>query len=232
MRRLTYITMMLGIAIMMGCGGKSTNTDANTNDSTAVTESEETKKAEEKAHGVDLGLSVNWAECNVGASAPQEFGLLTSYGNVMGRRIDAEPIRADISGTNHDIARVKLGKPWRMPTYNELMELINNCKWKHTEVKGVPGMSVTGPNGNSIFLPECGGYEIVDDVFGSHLAEAKNFDPCDYREGANYTSCYWAGSRELDMFPFLRIENGKESYTRGFDLYGFSAYAVRPVADK
>lgn len=230
MKKSVYFIMMFGLVVMAGCNGKSTNAGNVTNDSTA-TEEKTVEETVEKTYGVDLGLSVNWAECNVGASEPQEFGLLTSYSNVKGR-ISAEPIRADISGTKYDIARVKLGEPWRMPTHEELAELISKCTWKHTEVKGVPGLTVTGPNGNSIFLPECGGYDIVDESFGRTLSKTRGFDPCDYRNGTNHKSLYWAGTLELDMFPCLEIENGKEKYARMFNLHGYSAFAVRPVADK
>lgn len=230
MKKSVYFIMMFGLVVMAGCNGKSTNADNVTNDSTA-TEEKTAEEVKNKTYGVDLGLSVNWAECNVGASEPQEFGLLTSYGNVKGR-IGADPIHANISGTNRDIARVKLGEPWRMPTHEELAELISKCTWKHTEVKGVPGLTVTGPNGNSIFLPECGGYDIVDKSFGRTVSKIKGFDPCDYRDNANQRSFYWAGTLELDMFPCLQIENGREEYARMFYMHGYSAFAVRPVADK
>ena len=52
-----------------------------------------------------------------------------------------------------DAAHVNLGGNWRMPTWDELNELRTNCSWEWTVKNGVNGRLVTGPNGNSIFLP-------------------------------------------------------------------------------
>ena len=55
-----------------------------------------------------------------------------------------------------DVAHVKWGGNWRMPTKAEQKELLNNCTWTWTTQNGVNGYKVTGPNGNSIFLPAAG----------------------------------------------------------------------------
>ena len=55
-----------------------------------------------------------------------------------------------------DAAAVNLGGKWRMPTETEVTELVNMCTWEWTSVNGVNGCKVTGPNGNSIFLPASG----------------------------------------------------------------------------
>ncbi len=57
-----------------------------------------------------------------------------------------------------DAATVNLGNDWRMPTFAEWKELREKCSWKWTTRGGVGGMQVTGPNGNSIFLPAAGYY--------------------------------------------------------------------------
>lgn len=62
-------------------------------------------------------------------------------------------IGPDISGTSCDVAHVIWGSDWRMPTLDETRELRDKCSWKMTTVNGVKGAKVTGPNGNSIFLP-------------------------------------------------------------------------------
>ena len=53
----------------------------------------------------------------------------------------------------YDVATANWGGSWRMPTLAEMKELINNCTWEWTTQNGVYGRKVTGPNGNSIFLP-------------------------------------------------------------------------------
>ena len=52
-----------------------------------------------------------------------------------------------------DAARFNWGIAWRMPTYEECDELITKCTWEQATLNGVYGQKVTGPNGNSIFLP-------------------------------------------------------------------------------
>ena len=70
----------------------------------------------------------------------------------------------DIGGTCRDAAHVKWGSPylkwggtWRMPTWDEFQELIDNCTWTWTTLNGVYGGRFTSKkNGNSIFLPAAG----------------------------------------------------------------------------
>ncbi|MGM9698916.1 MAG: hypothetical protein ACI3Y0_09765 [Prevotella sp.] len=226
MKKLNGFSLLIVIAIIVGCGARNSKSGDTTNDSV-----QSVKENVEETHGVDLGLSVNWAECNVGASEPQEFGLLTSYGNVEGR-LTANPPAINISGTSKDIARVKLGDPWRMPTYDELLELLSECTWNHEEYRGVPGMRVKGPNGNSIFLPESGGYVIIGESSARNLSKIKNFDPTRYRDNPRKESYYWVGTVKGGFFPFLMIENGSNSYRWMYEMNGSCAFAVRPVADK
>lgn len=119
---------------------------------------------------VDLGLSVYWASCNLGAEKPEEYGDYYAWGETNPKSsyytknysfYNAEldqiiEIGEDISGTEHDAATVNLGNDWRMPTKTEMQELINNCTWEWTIVSGVRGYKVTAKNGNSIFLPAAG----------------------------------------------------------------------------
>ena len=66
---------------------------------------------------------------------------------------------SDISGNvMYDVACAKWGGSWRLPTKEEYKELIQKCKWQWTTQNGKKGYKVTGPNGNSIFLPAAGCY--------------------------------------------------------------------------
>ncbi|MBO7312015.1 MAG: hypothetical protein J6U82_04315 [Alistipes sp.] len=123
-------------------------------------------------HAVDLGLSVKWACCNVGATTPEGYGDYFAWGETYPKEYYDEgnyqhwpdynedgfwsTINSDISGTQYDAATVNWGGSWRMPTWAEQQELIDNCAWIWTSLNGVNGMEVTGPNGNSIFLPAAG----------------------------------------------------------------------------
>ena len=125
---------------------------------------------------VDLGLSVKWATQNVGASSPSDYGgnyawgetetksrydwdncfdSLDSTGHSWGTyKIDGKTSISPTSG--HDTARENWGGTWRMPTDAEFDELCNKCTWTWASQGGHKGYKVTGPNGNSIFLPAAG----------------------------------------------------------------------------
>lgn len=115
---------------------------------------------------VDLGLpsGVKWATCNVGASSPEEYGNYyawsetnTSSEYVEGNCSTYSKSMGDISGdAQYDVARKYWGGSWRMPTKTEMQELEKNCSWTWTTLNDIKGCKVTGPNGNSIFLPATG----------------------------------------------------------------------------
>ncbi len=115
---------------------------------------------------VDLGLpsGLKWATCNVGASSPEEYGDYYAWGEIETKSEYDESnsktygkSMSDISGNAmYDVARAKWGGSWRLPTKKELEELESKCKWEWTTINGENGFKVTGPNGNSIFLPAAG----------------------------------------------------------------------------
>ena len=123
---------------------------------------------------VDLGLSVAWATYNVGATAPEEYGDYFNWGEVEPRPgkndfatfykysdglMAAGIIDANYNlTTNYDAAATNWGGDWRMPTAKEIDELITKCTWALSTLNSVAGITVTGPNGNSIFLPTAGRY--------------------------------------------------------------------------
>ena len=117
---------------------------------------------------VDLGLSVCWAGWNVGASSPEGYGNYYAWGETTTKSDYSKSsyqyhngseyvnIGSNISGTRYDVARAQWSGSWRMPTKAEFQELIDRCTWIWTTYNGVNGYKVTGPNGNSIFLPAAG----------------------------------------------------------------------------
>lgn len=120
-------------------------------------------------HAIDLGLpsGTKWACCNVGANVPEGYGGYYAWGETeeksdysyykyYSNNTGYINIGSNISGTQYDVAHVKWGGSWRMPTLDEIKELGNKCSWKWTSLNGVNGNLVTGPNGNSIFLPDAG----------------------------------------------------------------------------
>ena len=133
---------------------------------------------------VDLGLSVRWATCNVGASTPEEYGDYFAWGETQPKtaydwttyiwcngsynRLTKYNDNSDFGTVDgkttldkeDDAAAVNWGENWRMPTYEELDELQTNCTWTFSTQNGVLGAKVTSNiNGNTIFIPLSGWYE-------------------------------------------------------------------------
>ena len=121
---------------------------------------------------IDLGLpsGTKWANMNVGATRPEEYGGYYAWGETEEKEVcdwstyihcdgtsaTCHDLGSDISGTEYDVAHVKWGGDWVMPTLDEIKELVDNCTSEWTTLNGVNGRKFTGPNGNSIFLPAAG----------------------------------------------------------------------------
>ena len=108
---------------------------------------------------VDLGLSVKWAKRNIGAKTPSDLGGLFAFGDLSGCNPSIEPAdyaSADTYKSDFDLANKALGGKGTLPTADLFEELFSLCKTEWTELNGVAGYQVTGPNGNSIFLPAAG----------------------------------------------------------------------------
>ena len=122
---------------------------------------------------VDLGLSIKWGTCNIGAKNPEDFGNFYQWGDVATKEsYDWDTYKYGTDRTNlekynvkdgktvldpeDDAAIVNLGEGSRMPTPAEIKELVDNCTWEWTTVDNVKGYKVTAKNGNSIFLPAAG----------------------------------------------------------------------------
>ena len=184
---------------------------------------------------VDLGLSVMWATCNIGASSPSDNGSYFAWGETRQKsEYNWENYMFRVSGNSHenvtfskynstygrgvvdnktrldfsdDAARINWGGTWRMPTKAELDELQTKCTWTWTTVGGKGGYLVTSKtNGNSIFLPAAG-------------------------SGANIrVGYYWSSS--ISSLPgdasCLYISYSSFECDGGSRSYG---YSIRPVSD-
>lgn len=110
---------------------------------------------------VNLGLSVRWATCNLGATSLEQPGLYYAWGELLPKQnystdtYKASPSLSNVSASE-DAARAVWKGSWRLPTKKEVTELVNKCKWEWIKQNGRPGYKVTGPNGKSIFLPAAG----------------------------------------------------------------------------
>ena len=185
---------------------------------------------------VDLGLSVKWAAYNVGATKPEEYGGYYAWGEIEEKEDYSwetykwcngsyDTMTKYCTNSNNgtvdnktvldpedDVAHVKWGGDWRMPTKAEQDELRNNCTWAWATQNGVNGYKVTGPNGNSIFLPAAG-YRYGTDVY----------------DGGDYGR-YWSGSLN-SYYSFDAFNLYFYDYNFDWNLYNRSfGRSVRPVS--
>lgn len=114
---------------------------------------------------VDLGLSVKWATCNIGATCIEGYGDYYAWGETTTKSSYTEDnsktygkSMSDIGGnSSYDAATANWGSQWRLPTNDEFQELIDNCNWTWTTCNGVYGEKIVSKkNGNAIFLPAVG----------------------------------------------------------------------------
>ena len=122
-------------------------------------------------HAIDLGLpsGTKWACCNVGATKSEEEGGYYAWGETEVKdNYDENSYKYyqkgsyvnlgnNISGTQYDVAHVKWGGSWVMPSVEQLRELLDNCTYEWTDLNGVKGGKFTSKtNGASSFLPAAG----------------------------------------------------------------------------
>ena len=162
---------------------------------------------------VDLGLSIMWATCNVGAKSPEDCGDYFAWGETATKKeFTRDTYTFNYQGLgklpiSNDAARANWGGKWRMPTWDECNELINNCTWKYEAA----GYTVTSNiNGKSIFLPVTGCYE---------------------PNGLEYPSNgeYWTSDHSFAGAYMLCEKNRPAHISVDNDFYG---RAVRPVFTK
>ncbi len=153
---------------------------------------------------VDLGLpsGLLWAECNLGAVSPDDFGNYYAWGETAVKdSYDQDNYRHALNGyelakycndedygrvdnltrleADDDAATANSGKGVRLPTAGDWKELLDNCKVEWTTHKGTAGVLLTGPDGNSLFLPAAGyrdGSELVDALSGGYYWSASLYE--------------------------------------------------------
>ena len=185
---------------------------------------------------VDLGLSVKWATCNVGAEKPEEYGDYFAWGETKPKSsYDWSTLKYcnDSTGNSFskynqnqagtrdnrtvlepedDAAHANWGGDWRMPTEAEFQELIDKCTWEWTKINGKNGYKVTSKvNSNSIFLPAAG---------------------CRYDTSLYYAGIdgdYWSSSLyESNSYNARSLDFNPGYHRAGYRLR-FGGHSVRPV---
>lgn len=178
MKKLCYLFTVLLAVTFAACENGGPENPSNPNQPFNPSKPEKTANG----HGyVDLGLSVKWATCNVGANTPEEFGDYFAWGETQPKEVYNWSTYKYCNGSyftitkynndsvwgvvddktvlelKDDAAHANWGGDWRMPTIEEQIELIDNCTFTYTVQNGVNGCIVTSKkNGNCIFLPAAG----------------------------------------------------------------------------
>lgn len=188
-------------------------------------------------NAVDLGLPSGtlWADRNVGADSPEDYGDYFAWGETEPKStynlsnykwcrgsFDTMTKYCTKSSTGtvdnktvldleDDAAYVNMGTEWRMPTIDERKELYIKCTWTWTTQNGTKGYRVTGPNGKSIFLPAAG------------------FRSDSNLIGAGSDGCYWTSSL-LESYPYSAwlLEFNSLRRTTGGN-FRYNGHTVRAV---
>ena len=172
---------------------------------------------------VDLGLSVKWATCNVGATSPSDYGDYYAWGETSTKSDYSSSTSktygksmGNIGGnSSYDVARYRWGGSWRLPTKAEFEELKTKCTWTWTTQGGHEGYKVTGKNGKSIFLPAAGWRHGTS----SDLVGERGF--------------YWSSSPyEGDTYRAYGLSFFSSGHGHGVGWYRrYYGFSVRPVVE-
>ena len=208
---------------------------------------------------VDLGLSVKWATCNIGAADQGESGNYYMWGDLVDRKSEnysadnypyitktmvqdkdkdgnpvfdeetGEPVMSEvwnytdigsnISGnTQYDVARKEWGSTWRIPTQEEVQELIANCTFVWTNYKTATGFEITSKiNGMKIFMPAVGYYMGTGQCsyFGSN--------------GSYWTASAFSDDGDPGAAYYILMTSGR-GFRLDYTSY-HSAHPIRPVTE-
>lgn len=108
---------------------------------------------------IDLGLSVMWGDCNLGANEVYQEGDLYTWKEIVPEVDNYTALCSPVvmpSSMTSDIAERMLGYGWRVPTKEHILELMQNCEFEFVPAGLTKLLKATGPNGNSIYLPLAG----------------------------------------------------------------------------
>lgn len=183
---------------------------------------------------VDLGLSVLWATCNIGANNVEEYGEFFAFADPTGQNVlsvhDKEyhdqihlEVGQCISETKYDAARHKWGGKWKLPTADECRELIANCILKYYKTGNDVNYELTSKlNGNKIIMPGAG---------FSYNKDYSNRDDWYYDIGEGI---YWSGNVEeysRGTTLFLEWDEARVS-SNGYGMPYRDLLPIRPVTNR
>lgn len=153
---------------------------------------------DERYQATDLGLSVLWAASNIGADTPEDYGDYFAWGETEPKESYTEE---NYSYPNQPGEIDGADDGWRLPTIGEIDELASQCTWTWTALNDICGFRVTGPSGESIFLPAAGqkrGSEVINRDTGGYYwssTPSQEYSTAAYNLNfAGYTG-HWSANR-------------------------------------
>lgn len=143
---------------------------------------------------VDLGLPSGkyWSTVNYGAKNPEDTGSYLGYKN--------------LSNVSSD-----WGDYWKLPTKEEMQELLDECEWTWFELNGAKGFEIKGPNGNTMFLPAAG----MNDYFNNISVDS--------------IACYYTSSQENSSYYWI-FEGSSSELKFSSKWAASNNYPVRPIS--
>ena len=198
---------------------------------------------------VDLGLpsGILWATCNVGAENSEDYGNYYAWGEIETTENHSWSTYKYCNGSstkmtkyctsssygtkdgktilesNDDVAQITWAGNWRMPTYDELLELKNKCTWKWTTLNDINGFQITGPNGNTIFLPAASRYTNTEiGAVGSYGYY--------WSSSLSSSASYYASALTFKSPSLTNAQSSPNPNVSGLNRY--FGQSVRPVCQK
>lgn len=194
---------------------------------------------EQSGEAIDLGLSVKWANCDLGSQLPEIPGkqfswaeVSPAYNNVnftFDKNGGSPFVMSDISATDYDAAHVIWGGSWRMPTREEWSELFSKCtvEWIDSvylyqgRQEKIKGLKITGPNKKSIFLPKNKYYGM-----GTYGSAGSSLSWGNWESHSLFY--YWSSTSTKGMLDNADAVRGGGGFNNVDTEFGF---CIRPVSD-
>lgn len=250
-KTIIYIAAMVAVLLLTG-GATWFLINNNKNDGASIADTliileenpgtnEEPHDILDKANAVDLGLSVLWCDCNIGATSPEQSGSYFAWGETRTKQdyswntykfwndkngnkqpynnasatetSEFEQIGNNIASGQYDAATAELGGNWSIPTKEQWQELISKCSWQWTSENGVKGYRVSR-NGKSIFLPASG----IN--YGTSI------------NGKNAIGSYWSANISTDIRNAYGLSFNANSHRLNSSYSRNNGFPIRPVKSK
>ncbi len=187
---------------------------------------------------LDLPSGTKWATCNVGSNLVAGPGYFFAWGETARKSVYDEAsytlnkaeLPITIYHTEYDAATVNWGSKWAIPTKEHWEELVHWANWTYTSYNDIKGWKISGPNGNSIFLPAVGS-SICSKGFLHYLSSSHL-----YSNSSQYVCCLCNGNYDYEstpqsdpsMLPWL-AQYVSYHYSGRYEIIWFNYYAGYPI---